>query len=133
VAGRFYLCPVIGTGAQDDPFRAKGHDIAVANGLPHVALIPSKPDGTPKYPWCLIRAPLHTALRDDADHRLLPPLTTLWSDLPLAVQTAWQQEFSDRFGKTLIPDPGDTALDVVRALGRALHGQDFQPARMVDA
>lgn len=44
----FALARVIGSGTIDDPFRA---DV----DKPASALIPSKPDGTPRFNWCLVR------------------------------------------------------------------------------
>lgn len=41
---RWCICPIVGTGTSSDPFRAKAEDVAAGSFL-----IPSKPDGTPKY------------------------------------------------------------------------------------
>lgn len=52
MAKRYYLCPVIGTGAStDDPVRPAVADL----GASYVAVIPSDPNtGQPVYPWCLV-------------------------------------------------------------------------------
>lgn len=51
MAKRYCVCPVIGTGTILDPYRAAVSDVAAA-----VSLIPSKPDGSPRYgfAFCLV-------------------------------------------------------------------------------
>lgn len=69
---RYYICPVVGSGKRDDPYRAKAAD----HGLPHVAVIPSLPDGSPEHAWCLstVDATDHTPLLSDAELTALPEL-----------------------------------------------------------
>lgn len=50
MARRFYLAPVIGTGTEADPYRAK-----VPPGTNHAALIRVLPNGTIVLPWCIVR------------------------------------------------------------------------------
>ena len=70
---RYYISPIIGTGTEEDPFRPKLAD----KGKPWVAIIPSKPDGTPLLPWalCLVNALDHTPVTGDATIDALPDIT----------------------------------------------------------
>jgi hypothetical protein len=77
---RFYLCPVIGDGSDDNTYRPK------LTGLGEFsAMIPSNPDGTPKFSWTavVVRATDWAAL--DADPTLEKLFDT--SDLPDGINT----------------------------------------------
>jgi hypothetical protein len=50
VTKRYCISPVVGTGTDTNPFRAAVGDVA---GVNHQALIPTKPDGAPKYLFAL--------------------------------------------------------------------------------
>ena len=49
---RYYLCPVIGRGTENEPFRAK---VADANVKRVSAVIKSNSDGKPTFPWTIVR------------------------------------------------------------------------------
>lgn len=49
MAKRYAITPVVGTGAMGDSFRA-----SLPGGVAASAVIPSKPDGTPKFRFCLV-------------------------------------------------------------------------------
>lgn len=44
------ICPIIGTGSIEDPYRASVQTLATVNAS---AIIPSKPDGSPKFNFAL--------------------------------------------------------------------------------
>lgn len=46
---RIYICPVIGTGTKQDPYRSK----AATFGYQYANFIPSNPDGSPRSSWSL--------------------------------------------------------------------------------
>mgnify|MGYP001573658722 CR=1 FL=1 len=46
---RLVICPIIGTGTEDDPYRAKVADY----GGHHACAIPTGPLGAPMKSWCL--------------------------------------------------------------------------------
>lgn len=70
---RFYVAPVIGDGTEFNPYRPKVANYAVNWSV----ILPSKPDGTPLFPWCLVivGAPDHTALVNDVDLDAFPEIT----------------------------------------------------------
>lgn len=47
---RYFLSPVVGTGTRADPFRLKVGQYAT---ISYASVIPSNPDGTPKFTWGL--------------------------------------------------------------------------------
>ncbi len=49
---RYYLCPVVGTGSEGNPFRAKVTDAKVKRVS---AVIKSNSDGRPTFPWTIAR------------------------------------------------------------------------------
>lgn len=61
---RVYICPVIGTGTRQDPFRSK----ASQYGYQASSFLPSAADGTPAAPWTVtfVRADDFTAIEADA-------------------------------------------------------------------
>ena len=50
---RYYVCSIIGTGSEGNPFRAKITESPDAKRVS--AVIPSNPDGTPKNDWTVCR------------------------------------------------------------------------------
>jgi hypothetical protein len=46
---RVYICPVIGAGTKQDPYRSRGADF----GYQYASFIPSKADGSPAFTWAL--------------------------------------------------------------------------------
>lgn len=118
---RHYFAPVIGTGTATDPYRATVADLAVS----HVAVIPSRPDGTPRFPWALVTvaAPSFSVLDSDPALAGLPAvnLDLTLADLPKTARdrllTLCQERGIDTTGVT-----GTTALrQVVRRIGRHLE------------
>lgn len=127
MAARWYLARVIGTGTADDPYRAKTADVATS----HAAVIPSRADGVPRFGWALVQAPDAATLAADVDHVPLPAdAAAKWSGIPAAQRQRVLDRVQTAFGLTLQAAPGDTVRDVVRALGRALDGQQFDPANV---
>jgi hypothetical protein len=63
MARRFYLCPIIGTGVGVDGYRPKLYGLADL-----ASMIPSNPDGSHKFNWCVALAlqSVWTALDADA-------------------------------------------------------------------
>lgn len=64
MALRVYICPIIGSGTRQDPYRSKGVDY----GFEHTSFLPSKTDGTPGSAWTLsvLRGSDFTAIDADA-------------------------------------------------------------------
>jgi hypothetical protein len=79
VALRAYICPVVGSGTKQDPFRSKAFNY----GLTGSTFLPSKTDGTPASPWALsvVRGDF-TAIDADATCDDI-----FGGDLPAAVDT----------------------------------------------
>ena len=50
---RYYLCPIVGTGSEGNPFRAKVADAPKVKRVS--AAIKSNTDGKPTYPWTIAR------------------------------------------------------------------------------
>ena len=117
---RWALSPIIGDGtgrvivgseATTGPYRAKASDHGA-----HVAVIPGNDDGTPKYPWCLVRlgddADLAGA-QADGDVRLLPDWTM--DHVITAGEASAIASALDHFGISGYPSPtGRTVRQVVR-------------------
>lgn len=81
MAVRVYICPIVGSGTRQDPFRSKARNIP---GAVSTTFFPSKLDGTPAASWVVsvIRASDFTAF--DAD----PSFDDLFGgDLPATIQT----------------------------------------------
>ena len=122
---RWALSPIIGNGtgqvvsgseATTGPYRAKASDHGG-----HVAVIPGNDDGTPQYPWALVRfaddADLAGA-QADGDIRLLPDWT-----MDHVLNRAEANAVITALGKFGItgPDPvGHTVRQVVRWLADQL-------------
>jgi hypothetical protein len=126
---RYYLAPILGDGSPNNPYRPKTADLmraALIEGSVSSS-IPSDRLGHPLHAWALVSAPDVAALRDDVDHYVLPDVEIRWEDLASVAQQYWQSAFSDCFGRTLIPEPGDTVGDVLTALGKTLlDGAGFE-------
>ena len=60
---RWFLCPIVGTGGDKDPYRSRLRDL----GITHVSHIPSNPDGTPQFSWCICLASANDFTVVDAD------------------------------------------------------------------
>lgn len=89
MALRYYLCPIVGDGLTTaTAYRPKLHGLA-----PWAGLIPSNPDGTPKFNWTIVlaRATDWTALDADAAlERLfgidLPDTTNTFAEIKAYLQ-----------------------------------------------
>jgi hypothetical protein len=119
MAKRWYIAPVIGTGAEEDAYRPK-----VPEGINWVAVIPSNPDGTPRFNWCLVKvaATDHSALLNDAEIDAMPnialddPISTLSAAMRNAIQNRLEARGIDTSGITL----QTTFRQIVRRIGRHL-------------
>lgn len=121
MAKRWFLCPVVGTGAADDPYRAKAHDY----GVDYSAVIPSNPDGTPRFNWCLakVAASDFAALDADGAFDAWPnvSLDTTVAQLPLAVRNRLRTALTNR-GVDVSDVTGQTPLRaILRRIGRAME------------
>lgn len=125
MAKRFYISPVIGNGTLDNAYRAALSDVQrLESGSSLVSLIPSKPDGTPKFAFCLciVNAANHVALGNVTDADQFPDITL---DSQLSVLTTQQKNallnFAARRG---IPTTGlnnsSTFRNVLERIGQFL-------------
>jgi hypothetical protein len=53
MSDRYYLCPIVGTGTEANPYRAKVADASKVGSVS--AAIKSNPDGKPTYRWTVAR------------------------------------------------------------------------------
>lgn len=60
---RYVVCPIVGTGAEADPYRAKVADY----GANHTCAIPTGPTGAPLRSWCLVAVNAADLTAIDAD------------------------------------------------------------------
>lgn len=123
---RYAICPVIGSGAEGDPYRAK-----MPVGMNHVAVIPSNPDGTPRWPWALVEvagADL-SSLDGDAEVDAFPTVDegTLLSALSKTVQRRIEQ-ILERRGVGFTASPESTVGDLIDAIGAYLDAGQFSRA-----
>lgn len=119
---RYYISPIVGTGAEDDPYRPKVADY----GVSWVGVIPSNPDtGRPVYPWCLVlvEAINHAALLADGAIDALPefPLDGKVSAITRATKTRMSTALSKRGIDTSFIGSADGYRDVIRGIGRSLE------------
>ena len=120
---RYYLCPVIGTGAKGDPFRAKISDL----GHPHSAVIPSDPvTGAPLFSWCLVIAggADHTDILSDATIDAVPDiaLDSKIGVLTLADRTALLGAMTIKPIDTTGLTVNSTLRDCIDKTGQTLQG-----------
>lgn len=112
---RFYLSPVVGSGVAGDPYHAKVMDYGA-----HAAIIPSKPDGTPRFNWAL-------TVLDTADQTAALADATLVA-LPdkLLTQTITANEANKinaalvKLGVTVTVSAGDTIRSILLRIGQFL-------------
>lgn len=64
MSSKFYICPIIGSGTDEDMYRPK---IADYTGVNWTGVIPSKPDGSPVHYWALVYASSGNLSVVDAD------------------------------------------------------------------
>lgn len=115
---RYYISPIVGTGAEDDPYRPKVADY----GVSWVGVIPSNPDtGRPVYPWCLalVEAINHASLLADRDIKPLPdfPLDGKVSAINKATRNRMSADLQGRAStrRSLAPPMGTAMLSEVLA------------------
>jgi hypothetical protein len=121
MAKRFYISKIIGDGSENSPYRP-----AVADyNVPWVGVIPSNPDGTPKYGFCfvIVNTINHQPLLDDVRIKGMPELSldaqigTLSKAVRDKMLAYFDEEGIDRTGLTL----QSTMRDVLRRVGRHLE------------
>lgn len=118
---RVYLSKIVGSGTEDDPFRAKVAD----HGAAHGATIPSQADGTPASTWALLIAEATSldSVDGDADNDGLPQTA---ADATLTGKERKDaQRVLDKWGAPVTVAQGDTLRSVVERTGRALD-PDYQ-------
>jgi hypothetical protein len=132
MAGRYYLSPIIGSGAEGDSYRPLLADILLANKIysGYSCSIPTDDKGLPVYTTALVYSIDHPALTENPDIWALPDKEACWTELNKYERRAHEEEITDKFGLTLIPDPGDTCYTVVDELGKTLDGQNFTPGKL---
>lgn len=117
MAKRYYLSPIIGSGSDSDPYRAKVADY----GVNYVALIPSQPTGNPKQAWALaiVGTANHTALLNDNALAAMPDLlpNALMSSMSGKVRNDFNAALS-KFGLNVAWAGTDAWRDVLTRIGQ---------------
>lgn len=129
MARRYVICPVVGSGTREDPYRAA---VAGLSGVNVSAMIPTGPDGRPLYRYCLCLI----AFRDLGQVQTTPD-TYVLPDFPLdaamnAMSSGTRQGMGSRLraidlngaGRRLDVDfysPSDSWRDVVNGLGQQIE------------
>jgi len=124
---RWFIVPVIGTGTKGDPYRVK---LSIA----HSALIPSNPDGTPRFNWalCLVSAADFTALDADTEAEPFPgvslddQLSSISAAARNRIQTALINRGVDLTGIDLNSTVRDVVERVVERLDARLDHRKMQ-------
>jgi hypothetical protein len=90
MARRYYISPIIGTGAWGDPYRAALADSLTESGAAISVLIPTDAAGTPKFNFalCIVGAANHAVLQAVAAIDSMPDITL---DSQLSVLTTAQK------------------------------------------
>jgi hypothetical protein len=116
---RWMVSPIIGTGTISDPYRASVADVS---GVNEAALIPSNPDGTPKYHFalCLVATPSIALVQSVTNSYVFPdyPLDSQMSGMDAATRTALVQSVQayDMNGSGLHLDASNADTDSYRTL-----------------
>lgn len=119
---RYYLSPIIGTGAWGDAYRDV---IADVPGVTRKALIKTDPDtGAPLVPWALVQVSTanHSRIISDKRNAVLPdvPLDVKLTAIQSATKAAMKNDFA-RFGiPTALIDNADGYRDAIRGIGSLL-------------
>jgi hypothetical protein len=110
MAERYYLAPIIGTGTENNPFRAAPAD---SKAKRVTAAIKSNPDGKPTYSWavCRVEATSFTEVEAMEGVTRLGTKTTLGSPLSVGQQQAIK--------------------DKLQAVGEDLDAKDTTPRALV--
>lgn len=125
MAKRYYVCDVVGTGSESDPYRPAVADL----GVNHVAVIPTDPaTGRPLHPWCLVLVATVNHARVAAARGVdaLPDVTldTQWNATDKGKRDAAAAALARRGITPPGIAPGDGFRGYVRGLGRQLQA-DF--------
>lgn len=113
---RYYLSPIIGSGTTFDAYRVAIESLVSG----YAAIIPSKPDGTPRFSWGLAYVPYSAATRPPPH---IPIPTVLLSEgLGLTtLQRTTLQAVLDGRGVALTLSTVTTLESVVDAIGKRLE------------
>lgn len=105
---------VIGSGTMDDPYRA---DVNV----PCSSIIPSNPDGTPKFNWCLVRLKDYEGAAGINLFKFPSgALTMKVSDIPAAKRQAIKGKMESFGIDTSWIKGSNTLKEILRKIGRHL-------------
>jgi len=121
MATRIYLASIVGTGSDDDPYRAK-----LPPGTDHVAVITSGADGHPQMPWCLVMVARSRSdwsdLDDDPDLDRWPTVSlgTRGRDLPDSDQQSLAAALSRRGLAADDVGTDSTLREILLRVGRSL-------------
>lgn len=123
MAKQYYICDIIGTGDETDPYRPVVADLGVA----WTGAIPTGPDGRPTKTWALVlvAAANHAAVRAHKGVNSLPdfPLDGKVSAINVATKAAMAAAFTKRGIPTNIIDGKDGYREVIREIGKRLEPQ----------
>jgi hypothetical protein len=135
VSKRYYITPIIGSGVEGDPYRAKVSEHSIRA---HAVLIPTHPEGHPQYghpvhDWglAIVDSDDHTSVLADPDIDALPGIGK--EDDIRPIPRTLRQELSARLSAYGIQFDTERAgvrmRDLVRAVGRTLD-PNFDEDRM---
>lgn len=117
---RHYVCPIVGTGTEADPYRPRIADMGVAWS----ACIPSDTMGHPRTGWTLVcvEAADHSALIADPDIDDLPDLapTDKVALLGAAAKTRLRAQLAKRGVDASVVANASNFSDVLLRIGRTL-------------
>lgn len=116
---RWYISPIVGTGADDDPYRAKVGSAAQIKG--HSAVIPTDVQGAPLFNFALVivNADDHSLLIADSDNDVFPN-RTLGDSLTSAERTLIKAVLNRRGLPFKWVDNVATFGELLRTIGRYL-------------
>jgi len=116
---RWYISPIIGTGTEDDPYRAKVGSATLIRG--HSAVIPTDVNGAPLFNFALVivSADDHAPLIADSDNDVFPNRTL--GDSLTSVERSLIKGVLDRRGlPSKWVDNVSTFGELLRTIGRFL-------------
>lgn len=121
MAKQYYICDIIGTGDEFDPYRPAVADLDVSWS----GSIPTGTDGKPLHTWALVIVATanHAAVRAHKGVNSLPdfPLDGKVSAINVATKAAMAAAFTKRGIPTNIIDGKDGYREVIRAVGQRLE------------
>lgn len=120
---RFYITKIIGNGSEENPYRPKVADYNVSWS----GVIPSNPDGTPKFgfTFVIVSTQNHQPLLADPQIKGMPELSldaqisTLSKDVRDKMLAYFDEEGISRTGLTM----QSTMRDVLRRVGKHLSAE----------